>query len=311
MRLAEQQHSYGRCAVAEPSAPSAAGLSEQIRQRLSGLSPSERRVARALLAGPPTIGLESSVRLARHAGVSAPTVSRFIAQLGFANYGAFQRALREEITARVMSPVEVYRQHSLSRQNGDGLLTESGQVLSEAVTASLRDLDPAEFHRAATLLADSRRQVLAVGGWFSHVLADYLGALLRQVRPRVRVIPPLPAERVAALADLGKRDAVVIFDFRRYDHDTLEFARAARAASARIVLLTDPWLSPVAEIADAVLPAQVTGPAPFESLTPTLAIVETLVTAVTGTLGEGGARRLERFGSMAEPWVRHRPSRNL
>ena len=296
-----------------------AGLSEQIRQRLPELSPSERRVARALLAGPPTIGLESSVRLARHAGVSAPTVSRFIAQLGFANYGAFQRALHEELNARVMSPVEVYREHELARRTArtstpaaagpdtDGdLLGASGATLAQAVTASLGDLNPAEFRRATALLADTGRQVVANGGWFSHVLAEHLAAVLRQLRPRVRAVPPVASERVAAVADLGKRDVVVIFDFRRYETDTLEFARAVRATSARIVLLTDPWLSPVAEIADAVLPAQVTGPAPFESLTPTLAIVETLITAVAATLGENGARRLERFGSMAEPWMRHR-----
>lgn len=301
-----------------PEGTPAAGLSEQIRQRLPELSPSERRVARALLAGPPTIGLESSVRLARHAGVSAPTVSRFIAQLGFANYGAFQRALHEELDARVMSPVEVYRQHELARrgahhtpgtagQGTDGdLLGASGATLAQAVTASLRDLNPAEFRRATTLLADTSRQAVAVGGWFSHVLAEHLAAVLRQLRPRVRAIPPVASERVAAVADLGKRDVAVIFDFRRYETDTLEFARAVRSASARIVLLTDPWLSPVAEIADAVLPAQVAGPAPFESLTPTLAIVETLITAVTATLGENGARRLEQFGSLAEPWMRHR-----
>ena len=77
-------------------------------------------MARALLAGPATIWLESSVRLARHAGVSAPTVSRFIAQLGFASYGAFQRVLHEELNARVMSPVEVYRQHELARRAAHG-----------------------------------------------------------------------------------------------------------------------------------------------------------------------------------------------
>jgi DNA-binding MurR/RpiR family transcriptional regulator len=68
------------------------GVSERIRQRLGTLSPSERRLARALLSGPPTIGLESSVRLAQHAGVSGPTVSRFVTnQLGFGSYADFQQ----------------------------------------------------------------------------------------------------------------------------------------------------------------------------------------------------------------------------
>jgi DNA-binding MurR/RpiR family transcriptional regulator len=124
----------------------------------------------------------------------------------------------------------------------------------------------------------------------------------------VRAVLPVASERAAAVADLRKKDVVVVFDFRRYERDTLELARAARAASARIVLLTDPWLSPVAEIADAVLPAQVTGPSPFESLTPTLAVVETLITAVADALGEKGRRRLERYGGMAELWAKHWPA---
>lgn len=284
-----------------------AGLSAQIRQHLGGLSPSERRVARALLSGPPTIGLESSARLARHAGVSGPTVSRFIARLGFASYGQFQHALRDEIAARMMSPVEVYRNHKITHAAGD-LLSASGATMGEAVATSVRELSPEDFTRATSLLADHSRHVLTAGGCFSHLLAGYLAAILRQIRPQVRAVPPVASERAAAIADLGKKDVVVVFDFRRYERDTLELARAARAASARIVIFTDPWLSPVAEIADAVLPAQVTGPSPFESLTPTLAVAETLVTAVADALGEKGRRRLERYGGMAELWSRHWPA---
>jgi DNA-binding MurR/RpiR family transcriptional regulator len=287
--------------------PAEAGLSAQIRRHLGGLSPSERRVARALLSGPPTIGLESSVRLARYAGVSGPTVSRFIARLGFASYGEFQHALRDEIAARVMSPVEVYRNHKITHAPGD-LLNASGTAMGEAVATSVRELSPEDFTRATSLLADHGRHVLTAGGRFSYLLAGYLAAILRQIRPRVRAVPPVASERAAAIADLGKKDVVVVFDFRRYERDTLELARAARAASARIVLLTDPWLSPVAEIADAVLPAQVTGPSPFESLTPTLAVAETLVTAVADALGGNGRRRLERYGGMAELWAEHWPA---
>lgn len=292
------------------------GVSEQIRARVSEMSPAERRVARALLAGPPTIGLESSARLAKHAGVSGPTVSRFVARLGFENYAGFQRALHDDIAARVMSPVEVYRQHQAAEQpdgavSGEGagarLLRASGAALGEAVMASLRTLDGAEFDRAVDLLVDTGRQVLTVGGWFSHLLAGYLAAVLREIRPRVRAVPPVASERAAAIADVARRDVVVIFDFRRYESDTLEFAQAVRGAGARIVLFTDPWLSPVAEIADAVLPAQVVGPSPFESLTPTLAVAETLMTSVAATLGRAGRRRFEHFGGIADRWVRAWP----
>ena len=277
-------------------------IAEKIRQRLGELSPSERRVARTLLTGPPTIGLESSVRLARTAGVSGPTVSRFIAELGFSSYAAFQRALHEEIAARMMSPAEIYRRHQEGQRSADVLGT-SARTLGEAVTGSVAGLDSAEFERAVALVADSGRQVLVTGGWFSQLLAGYLASVLRELRPGVRLVGPSASDRAGAIADIGRRDAVVAFDFRRYERDTLEIARAAQSVGARILLVTDPWLSPVADIADAVLTAQVAGPAPFESLTPALAVVETLITSVVDALGDAGRARFERFGEIAERWV--------
>jgi DNA-binding MurR/RpiR family transcriptional regulator len=288
--------------------PSAAPVSiaEKIRQRLSELSPSERRVARTLLTGPPTIGLESSVRLARFAGVSGPTVSRFIAELGFSSYAEFQRALHEEIAARVMSPAEIYRRHQEGERSAD-VLGASARTLGEAVAASVSGLDPEEFRRAVSLIADGGRQVLVTGGWFSQLLAGYLNSVLRELRPGVRLVGPSASDRAGAIADIGRRDTVVAFDFRRYERDTLEIAKAAQAGGGRILLVTDPWLSPVADIADAVLTAQVLGPAPFESLTPALAVVETLITSVVDALGEDGRVRFERFGEIAERWVRPWP----
>ncbi|HTA02313.1 MAG TPA: MurR/RpiR family transcriptional regulator [Streptosporangiaceae bacterium] len=280
-------------------------VSERIRQRLGVLSPSERRVARVLLSGSPTLGLESSARLARHAGVSGPTISRFVThQLGYGNYAAFQQALRDEISARVLSPVEVYRQYQAIEPDSATLLTRTGSALGEAVTSTVHNLDRDEFLRAADLLADRRYHALAIGGWFSHLAAAYLVSVLREIRPGVRLVQPVPAERAAALADIARKDVVSVFDFRRYERDTHEFAMAAHSAGARIVLFTDPWLSPIADIADALLPAEVDGPSPFESFAPTIAVVETLLTAVADVLGDDARAHFERFGGIADRWIR-------
>jgi DNA-binding MurR/RpiR family transcriptional regulator len=284
------------------------GVSERIRQRLGTLSPSERRLARALLSGPPTIGLESSARLAQHAGVSGPTVSRFVTnQLGFGSYADFQQSLREEISARVMSPLEFYRRHTSAEPASD-LLGDGATRLSEAVGASVRGLDPVTLGQAARLLGDRRHQVLAIGGWFSQLVAGYLVSMLREVRPRVHLVPQATGERAAALADLTRNDVLAVFDFRRYEQDTHEFTRAGRAGGARVVLFTDPWLSPLADIADALLAAEVAGPGPFDSLAPTVAVVETVVTAVAEALGDEARSRFERFGGIVDRWIRAWPA---
>src|SRR2546427_728510 len=85
-------------------------VGELVRQRLDSLSPAERRLARALLASYPIAGLESVARFAERAGVSPPTVTRFIAKLGFRGYPEFQENLRDEVQARLSSPLERYRE---------------------------------------------------------------------------------------------------------------------------------------------------------------------------------------------------------
>lgn len=285
-----------------PGSLGALGVTERVRRSLGELSKSERKVARALLSGPPTIGLESVSQLAARADVSGPTVSRFVARLGFDNYAAFQHALREDLSARVLSPVEVYRSH-LATTDGTPLGL-AASTLAEAVTATLTQLSPPDFERAVSLLAGERHPVLVTGGWTSHLLAAMLTSLVRPFRSGVHHVPSLAAERAAALADLRRGDVVVVFDFRRYELDTFEFARLARDRGGHLVLVTDPWLSPIADLADAVLPAQVDGPSPFESLTPTVALVETLATDVARRLGAAGNARLDRYGSIADQWVR-------
>jgi DNA-binding MurR/RpiR family transcriptional regulator len=206
----------------------------------------------------------------------------------------------------MLTPVEQYRRYHVGQEQ-PGVLDRCGSALGESVAASVHSLDPGDFTRAVGLLTAPRHRVSAIGGWFSHLAAAYLVALLREIRPDVHLVPQVPSERAAALADLGKRDVVAVFDYRRYERDTDEFARAARAAGARIVLFTDPFLSPVADIADTLLPAQVAGMSPFVSLAPAIAVVETLMIAAAEELGDAARTRFEQFGDITEHWIQARP----
>src|ERR1700691_341378 len=80
-------------------------VGELARQRMGALSASDRRLAQVLLAFYPVAGLESLTRFAERAGVSPATVTRFITKLGLRGYPEFQDSLREELQARLSSPL--------------------------------------------------------------------------------------------------------------------------------------------------------------------------------------------------------------
>src|SRR3546814_10154729 len=79
-----------------------------IRDILDGdatLTPSEQKIARVLLADYPVSGLGTQSSLARRAGVSDPTVVRFVAKLGFDGFTEFQASLIDEVEDLLRSPL--------------------------------------------------------------------------------------------------------------------------------------------------------------------------------------------------------------
>lgn len=79
----------------------AESVSERIAQKIGSFPASERRAAQALMANYPVVGLGTVAEFARAAGVSSPSVLRFVGRLGFSAYPEFQASLKEELAARM------------------------------------------------------------------------------------------------------------------------------------------------------------------------------------------------------------------
>lgn len=271
-------------------------LSTLVRDSLDSLSAGERKVGRAILANYPIAGLETVAELARRASVSPPTVVRFVSRLGFSGYPAFQKRLVREVQERLGSPLEQYGRDDL--RSGDDDLAHASQIFSASIVATLDELPHSEFERAVAQLSDPRRRILLIGGRFSQLLAEYLGAHLMLLRHDVRVIADDEFSRLAAVSDTRKGDLLVVFDYRRYDAQIVQFARRIAERGGEQVLFTDRWLSPVADVAGTVLPANVDSPSPFDSLVPALAVVEAVIAGVTDLLGETGRSRVEAMENL-------------
>src|SRR5258708_13300925 len=218
-------------------------VGELVRQRLASLSPAERKLARVLLASYPIAGLESVARFAEGAGVSPPTVTRFITKLGFKGYPEFQEVLRHEVQARLSSPLERYRDEQPGRGAGS-LLTDALEVSRRNLQATVDQLSHHDFEETVELLADVRRRVLVLGGRVSAQLARYLAGQLHLLRPGIAMVDAERSNPAQQLIDMRKGDVLVVFDYRRYQAATIESARVASAQSCNVVRFTHPRLPP-------------------------------------------------------------------
>ncbi|MGS1016935.1 MurR/RpiR family transcriptional regulator [Allosphingosinicella humi] len=242
----------------------------------TSLTRSESRIVQLLLADYPVAGLGSASSLAKRAGVSDPTVARLASKLGFENFAAFQAALLEEVEARLRSPLMMMETKQVGEAGGNVVtryLASVAQKVIDAAEAAV--VEP--YDRAIDLIMGAKGRVIVLGGRFSRHVAGMLAAYLQQIRSDVSGIAPLTLESFDSLLDIGRRDTIVVFDYRRYQTDVVEFTRQAEARGAHVVLFTDPWMSPIAEVADVVIIASVEVDSPYDSLAPAVAQIEALV----------------------------------
>ena len=267
-------------------------VGELVRQRLNDLSPAERKLARVLLASYPIAGLESVARFAERAKVSPPTVTRFITKLGFRGYPEFQETLRHEVQARLSSPLARYRGDQPARET-DSVLSDALDVAADNLKATVDVLSHRDVNEAVEIIADVRRRVMVLGGRVSAPLARYLAAQLHLLRPGIGLVDSERSTPAQQLIDMRRGDVLVVFDYRRYQSDTIESARVAAAQGCNVILFTDPWLSPASGFARQVIVTSVDMVGPFDSLVGAMAVVEGVVAAVLSRLGPRAQSRMQ------------------
>jgi DNA-binding MurR/RpiR family transcriptional regulator len=261
-------------------------VAETIAGRLGGMPAGERRAAQTLISNYPVLGLKTVAEFAAQAGVSSPTILRFVARLGFGNYPEFQAALQDELTAQLQSP--------LSRQGttASGGHAAFAEAAIDNIRETFRHLSESQLDEIGTHLADPRARVYLTGGRFTDPLARYLTAHLLLLRTDVIHLGDQENSWRDRLVDMSKRDILIVFDIRRYQEGVVAFAEKARKRGANILLFTDQWLSPVARFARYVVAGRTPVPSAWDSSAALFVAVEAILAITTRKLGGAGAARM-------------------
>lgn len=262
-------------------------IRQLMQQVTDTLTPSERKLVRLLTGVSPAMALSTVQEFADKAGVSAPTVVRFAVKLGFSGFADFQRALVVELQSMLSSPLSLMAQGAAREDSSFGC------ALSSKVESAVANMPGLEA--VLELLVDERRRVYLRGGRFSHFLALYAQAHLRQMRNNVFALGQSLQSDLDATLDIHKRDVVLLFDFRRYQEDTVQLGRYWAENGATVILFTDRWLSPATEYARHIFISEVATPSAFDSIVPAAAQLEYLIKCLLEKLGKHAAARLQRL----------------
>jgi DNA-binding MurR/RpiR family transcriptional regulator len=264
-------------------------VSARLRELLDGhrLSPAQRRIARYLQDNPREAVFLNGMDLAKAVGISQPSVTRFVAALGFASFPEF----RDHLRAAVRDDREVRPQ--------------AGSELQSMVDSEIRNLerlrdsfdDQGRLAEAAAALAASR-PLPVVGLRVSAPLASLFGFLAAKAHPDIRVIDAAGStleDRLSRAAESGAT-WLLAFGLPRYPRELREGLSWARRCGLRIVLVTDHAVGGVAEQADVVLTAPVSSRFAFDSQAAPTVLCAALVHMMINMLP---AAPLEDFESRA------------
>ena len=256
----------------------------------TSLTPTDRRIAEAVLAEPTLLAFGTVSDLADHVGTSRPSIVRFATKLGFEGYTQLQQHVRSDLSHQLSRPSE--------RIRSDGEKTVPARVAINDAIASVFDATAGD--RLAELVEPIVRaeKVWVLSGETSRAGAHALHSGLSMVRPGVRSLEEHTFG--SDLSDAGPRDAAVVFDFYRYRRPVAAAAKVLADTGTTIVAITDSPLSPLVELADTWCQIEVPAIGPFDSSVSVVAMCELLVAAVAKDLHDEAADRIDRIEALWE-----------
>ncbi|WP_394181117.1 MurR/RpiR family transcriptional regulator [Yoonia maritima] len=272
-------------------------IADRIHNKLDDLTRAERQLAHSILENYPASGLGPLTALAKGANVSVPTVARMVQKLGFNGYPEFQASLREELKAKVQSPITKHDNWAEGAPSGHVLNQFTDAVIGN-IRHTLGQIAPEKFDQACAMVADQSKSLYIVGGRVTHTLAEYLFLHMQIIRPSVTHIQSTSNSWPHYLLDVSEGDVFVIFDVRRYENNTLKLAEMAHARGARIILFTDQWRSPVHQLAEISFSSRIVVPSAWDSAATTMLLIETMIAAVQNTDWENIKDRMEGLEEM-------------
>jgi DNA-binding MurR/RpiR family transcriptional regulator len=258
---------------------------QRVRGALHMLHPTERRLAGFLLNFPGEIASYSARELAGLANVSAPTVSRFIKRLGYANYEEARHHVRaEQKSGAALLMV------AATATPGDAYLHAHLNQTCENMERTLRAISRTEVDAIAHTILEARR-CWVLGFRTSQSFATYFHWQGYQVVPGMQVIPQAGQTLAEHIAAIQPEDCVVIFALARRVRAVDAVLAALAERGAKVILVSDDGMPHRADVAWHLCCATI-APGPLFSHASVMLLIQVLATRLIELSGPTGRARL-------------------
>lgn len=272
-----------RSTATKASTPAAPFLN-RVREALAGLHPTEKLLAEFILDFPGELASYTASELARLAGISNSTVTRFIKKLGYRNYDEARRQVRAEkqtgsplfLSGRSAGVEQLFAAHA---EQGHENLRKTFSRLSERQINAIAD---------AIIAA---RKVWVVGFRSSHTIASYFRWQIFQVKEEILSMPNAGDTLGEYVASVTAQDVLVVFGLRRRPSCLRDILAQTTTTGARVLYVTDEEVAHHAEVSWHIHCA-CSAPGPLDNHAAVIAVCHLIANRVIELSGNAGRERL-------------------
>ena len=275
----------------------AADISERIKSLYHTFSKGQKKIANAILNEYDKTAYLTAAKLGQLVGVSESTVVRFADELGYEGYSELQHAVQELVRIK-LTPNQ--RIEVTKKRIGHGDVIDSVMESDiNKIKYTLERLDRNAFSDSVDAILEAET-IYITGARGTEPLARLLAHNLSLIFDNVKlVVPTSSAEVFEQMYPVSEKDTVIAFSFPRYSTKMINLVRYARHKEAKVVVITDSAVSPLAEFANCLLTAQSDMASFMDSLVAPLSIINAIIIEITNRREQ---EITERFDALEKLW---------
>jgi DNA-binding MurR/RpiR family transcriptional regulator len=241
-------------------------------------TPSQQKVAEYLTQHLDDALILKANQLAKEAGVSEATFTRFITRLGFSGFSEFKREIGNFII-QGNSTAERLAESAETFGISDSVFSEILRGDIENIHKITNGISNEIFEKAVGKLS-SAKSIYLLGLRSSYALAFYLAFNLRFFLKSVTLVKPGIGDIPEQVLSAGKGDVLIALSFKRFTRDVVNIVEKIKRKKAYIITITNSHLSPIAQLADMSLVVETEIPTYIESFTAPMSLLNAFITAV-------------------------------
>ena len=256
-------------------------LLEKIQNDRNQFTQNERKLIDFIQAKYPHCLLESATSIAKQVRISASTVVRFFAKLGYDSFNDVQREIRVDIASKLSSPSQRVNLTISHEQSVASVLEYSIALDKQNIESTRANLSLPEFEKIIDRITSQKEgNIYIIAAKNSQAVSHYLATHLNMCVPNVIHLHADDATLADKLLRVSSKDMLLAFSIRRYSRAVLRTAEFFSKTGAVVVSFTDSPSAPIAKISQHNLVIHTLSASPFDSYTATFTLFNALTAAV-------------------------------